>query len=242
MIIEEIKEEISKAQSTIKSLGLSVVDNVHLLCYALEQTKNLDGCFIECGVYKGSTLFTSHEFSKLRGIDKKFVGIDTFGGFPVEQTQNANDSPDAFKVLYEQGRISEQHYQRSLERLSSLKNDSHLNSEYFAISQGDVFEEAKKRSITLIRGKFSDVLPSFHKPISVLHIDCDLYEPYLECLNLLYDKIVSGGIIVFDEYYSLKYPGARIAVDEFLSKLDKNKFEFKKHVTSNFERWYLLKK
>jgi hypothetical protein len=242
MIIEEFKEEITKAQSTIKDLGLSVVDNVHLLCYALEKTKNLNGCFLECGVYKGSTLFTSHEFSKLRGINKKFIGVDTFGGFPVEQTQNVNDSPDMFKMLYEQGRISERHYQKSLERLSSLKNDSHLNSEYFAISQDDVFKEATKRGVTLLRGKFSDVLPAFSEQISVLHIDCDLYEPYLECLNLLYPNIVNGGVIVFDEYYSLKYPGARIAVDEFLSKLDNDKFEFKKHVTGNFERWYLLKK
>ena len=79
-------------------------------------------------------------------------------------------------------------------------------------------------------------------PISVFHIDCDLYEPYLECLHSQFKNVVSGGLIVLDEYYSLKYPGARIAVDEFLKTLHASKYSLRMFKTDNFERWYIEKK
>ena len=51
-----------------------------------------------------------------------------------------------------------------------------------------------------------------------LFLDCDLYESYMLCLEKLYCKVKKGGAIIFDEYYSLKYPDARIAVNEYFEK------------------------
>ena len=62
---------------------------------------------------------------------------------------------------------------------------------------------------------------------------------YKECLNLLYDKVISGGSIIFDEYYSHKYPGARIAIDEFFKGKTGH---FEKYITpEGFERWCFVK-
>ena len=49
----------------------------------------------------------------------------------------------------------------------------------------------------------------------MLHLDCDLYESYKISLTNLYDKVVAGGIIMFDEYDDQRWPGARRAIDEF---------------------------
>ena len=67
-----------------------------------------------------------------------------------------------------------------------------------------------------------------------------LYKSYLTCLDNLYDNVISGGAVIFDEYYSHKYPGARVAVNEFF--LDK-KGHFEKYLTDEgHERWCFIKK
>jgi hypothetical protein len=48
-----------------------------------------------------------------------------------------------------------------------------------------------------------------------VHIDVDLYEPTLASLEFFGPRMVSGGIIVCDDYGFETCPGARRAVDEF---------------------------
>ena len=97
----------------------------------------------------------------------------------------------------------------------------------------------KRKNVSLLKGNFSSVLNNFDKEINILHIDCDLYQSYKDCLDKLYTKVVSGGCIIFDEYYSLKYPGPRIAVDEFFKN---KKGHFEKYTTpEGFQRWCFIK-
>ena len=65
-------------------------------------------------------------------------------------------------------------------------------------------------------GWFDQTLPSFaqeqgNRPIQLLHVDCDLYSSTVTILDNLKDNIVSGTVIVFDEY--MNYPGWQL--DEF---------------------------
>lgn len=64
-------------------------------------------------------------------------------------------------------------------------------------------------NVSLIKGWYSETLPAFlqeHKEkVSFLHIDCDLYSSTKCVLDLLADRIVSGTVIQFDEYWN--YPG-----------------------------------
>ena len=58
-------------------------------------------------------------------------------------------------------------------------------------------------------------------------------------VNKLYENVVIGGSIIFDEYYSHKYPGARIAVNEFF---ENKEGYFEKYITpEGFERWCFIK-
>ncbi len=237
----KIKKELNKSREESSSMGYSTCENVATLACALEMTREVDGSFVECGVFEGNTLITTAIYMKNSGINKEVFGIDTFEGFVPSQSVHPNDAPEMFEKLHESGKITSDHLKRAKERISKNKlKNSHLSSEYFSLSRKSVFKDAKSLGVKLIKGKFSNVLPTFSNKISVLHIDCDLYEPYLECLNFLYEKVSTGGIIVFDEYFSLKYPGARIAVDEFL--LGKTNYELKMFKTGDFERWFLKKK
>jgi O-methyltransferase len=51
---------------------------------------------------------------------------------------------------------------------------------------------------------------------SFVHIDVDLYEPTRACLEYFLPRLVSGGVIVCDDYGSLMFPGAARAWDELL--------------------------
>lgn len=70
-------------------------------------------------------------------------------------------------------------------------------------------------NVKLIKGWFNQTLPTFLKGdtrnVAFLHVDCDLYSSTKTVLDLLLPRIVSGTVIVFDEYFN--YPGWR--QDEF---------------------------
>ncbi len=80
-------------------------------------------------------------------------------------------------------------------------------------------------------GYFDAVLPAFLSKttggVSLLHVDCDLYFSTQTVLAQLRDRIVSGTIIVFDEY--LNYPQWRQhefrAFQEFVAQR-KLKYEY----------------
>ncbi len=66
-----------------------------------------------------------------------------------------------------------------------------------------------KPNVRLVEGWFEDTVPRFteeHKEnCSFVHIDCDLYSSTKTVLDGLWDRIVPGTVIVFDEYFN--YPG-----------------------------------
>ncbi|HQT65138.1 MAG TPA: class I SAM-dependent methyltransferase [Acidocella sp.] len=80
----------------------------------------------------------------------------------------------------------------------------------------------------LVIGWFDKTLPHFvvhhQKPVSFLHIDCDLYSSTKTILHWLKDAIVPGTVIVFDEF--LNYPGWRAheykAWNEFVAQQSLN--------------------
>ena len=76
--------------------------------------------------------------------------------------------------------------------------------------------------VTLIKGFFAESLNLYAGgQIALLHLDVDLYDSYRDCLTQLYDQVAPGGVIAFDEYMGtfeyINAPGARRAIDEFLS-------------------------
>ncbi|MBY3425462.1 class I SAM-dependent methyltransferase [Rhizobium laguerreae] len=77
-------------------------------------------------------------------------------------------------------------------------------------SEGKVPENLPSNA-RIRKGMFSDTIPVFASqtlpPISLLHIDCDLYSSARMVLFGLAKSIRSGTIIVFDEY--INYPGWR---------------------------------
>jgi hypothetical protein len=68
----------------------------------------------------------------------------------------------------------------------------------------------------LVKGLFQNTLPTMPaERIAVLHVDGDWHDSVRGCLEALYDRVVPGGVIQFDDYGF--WQGARKAVDEFFA-------------------------
>ena len=92
---------------------------------------------------------------------------------------------------------------RTLENVSSkLKN---IN-ENFILIEGDVEQTLPK---------FKSENPGFR--ISLLYIDVDIERPTYNALKYLWDRVVPGGIIVFDEYEYHKFSEST-GVDRFMKE------------------------
>jgi len=98
------------------------------------------------------------------------------------------------------------------------------------------------KNVVLVPGLFEDTLPCFRgHSFSCVILDCDLPDSYLTALNCLYSTVVVGGVIVLDEYFSVKYKGVRFVVDQFFS--DKAEEPELFHIEENgWERWRVVKK
>jgi O-methyltransferase len=150
---------------------------------------------VECGVYMGHSLIACAEIARNYGIPIHIYGLDTFTGLPALSEVDK---------LYAS--------QNVLQKADVLFADTSLQDVQSRI-------DAKKltKYITLLPGLFNDTLIKLpEKKYFFVNIDCDLYEPHLECLDFFYPRMEQGGIIFFDDYHSVEYPMAAKAIDKFM--------------------------
>jgi len=93
-------------------------------------------------------------------------------------------------------------------------------------------------NIRLYSGFFDKTLQQCAVPtFSFVHLDCDAYEPYRECLAFFYPRLARGGIILLDEYNDPAWPGCNKAMDEFLSNRPERLQVIAK---DNYEKYYIV--
>jgi len=182
----------------------------------MSQIKYVEGDVVECGVGKGSTLFSMSLLSILLEQNRTFYGFDSFQGLP-EPTQEDKPESDPDKIFKGRFTWSKQ------ETIDSML----LNG---------LPEEFLENKIHLIEGWFENTFQEYKgNGVALLHIDVDNYMPYKESLEHFYPLVNKGGAITFDEYNDPVWAGATKAVDEFFS--DKPEQVIK----SKFYRCYVIK-
>ncbi len=217
--------------------------------------KEVEGDIVEAGCFQGRSLLATAMLLKELGSDKLVYGFDTFQGFPPVYHQNDNFS--AFQRLYDEKRIEDIHWEQILllraykSKLLSTNVDSPQNistSGDFSKTSLDLLHKKIHYlgldNIRIVQGSFEDtMLPSTQSPPKIMAslVDCDLYNSYKVCLPYLWSRTSTGGYMFLDEYYSLKFPGARIATDEFFADLQSKPFRHPAQA-GDFERWGVIKK
>lgn len=161
---------------------------------------HLHGAIVECGIFKGNSFFRLSHFRDLLESkhSRKLIAFDIFGSFP--QTDFKDDKKHLENFTDEAGENSIE--LDEIEKIMKYKNL--INYEF-------------------VKGDINKTVPKYCKnntqlKIALLHIDTNVYEPAVTMLENMYDKVVRGGIIMFDDYGI--FPGETKAVDEFLADKD----------------------
>lgn len=205
-----------------------------------DQHDNLAGDVVEFGVYRGSSLISTALLLKAFGSEKKVYGFDSFTGFP---SYHANDDKARFAELCAQGAITKEHYSRVQFKIECEKlwPREHVFDKTSLDFVRRKIELLGLDNIVLVVGNISENLDKLPAVLMATLYDCDLYQPYADTLADVYERTVPRGTLYFDEYYSLKYPGPRIAVDEFCRTKGIAPTKSSRHSQNSFERWYLQK-
>ncbi len=59
-----------------------------------------------------------------------------------------------------------------------------------------------------------------HKRFSLVHLDVDIHESVKNCLEFFHTRMVTGGVIIIDDYNFPRTPGAKKATDDFVALHD----------------------
>ncbi len=169
------------------------------LLYCMQLTRHLSYPIAEVGV--GSGYGMVYMLTTLRSTrdPRKYLGFDTFEGFPYIHDQDLEGLPEHRKAVSAVGRYAE------------------FGVEHI---QGLIRACGMQKLASLHKGRFEESLPVLpvDTRFSFVYLDCDLYQSYITSLTHLYHRVVEGGVILFDEYeHTVDWPGARKAIDEFFA-------------------------
>lgn len=220
----------------------------------LEENNNLDGDILESGTYQGRMALSMAYFLKSKKYSRKVHTFDTFSGFP---SYSINDANDKFEELMASKSITKEHYEQILElreiNLDVLNKGTSVDkistSGDFATTSIDKLQRKIEylkldEIINIYVGPFELTMISNQdiNKLVLVFLDSDLYDSYIQTLNYVKHKLVIGGIIFLDEYFSLKFPGPRYAVNDFI--LENPNFELKMLpiISREFERWIMIRK
>lgn len=168
-------------------------------CYELwtsiEQVAKLEGDIIEIGVWRGGTSALMARKLELMKQDAKLYACDTFQGL-VKVSENDN--------YHKNGEFSN----TSIDIVTNLYNNMCI------------------KDIELLIGIFPDDTGRFvsDKKFKLCHIDVDIYQSAIDVLDFIWPRLVSGGIIIYDDYGVQTTQGIAKAVNEQMHLSDRHVF------------------
>ncbi|MDC1353117.1 TylF/MycF family methyltransferase [Pelagibacteraceae bacterium] len=151
---------------------------------------NIEGDFIETGVWRGGACILIRELMRINNIKNRKVFVaDSFEGMP--KPKNEFDGSDL--SMFEEIKVS-------VEEVKS-------NFDKFGLNDNQV---------VYIKGWFSESLPKAPiNKLALLRLDGDLYHSTMDSLNNLYHKVSKGGYVIVDD---MDWPECARAINEFRDK------------------------
>ncbi|MFF2190954.1 TylF/MycF/NovP-related O-methyltransferase [Streptomyces sp. NPDC058155] len=164
---------------------------------------NIPGDIVECGVWRGGSMQAcAKTLLALGETDRGLHLFDTFEGMPPPTAEDLRrDGRSAEDLLAAQGK------DRPIWAVASLDD----------VQAGFENVPYPGERVHYVQGLVEDTVPQqAPEQISILRLDTDWYASTKHELEFLYPRLVSGGVLLIDDYGY--WQGSRQAVDEFLEK------------------------
>ncbi|HEY8164943.1 MAG TPA: TylF/MycF/NovP-related O-methyltransferase [Gemmatimonadaceae bacterium] len=157
------------------------------------------GSIIECGVFRGFGVMTWAKLSAMlepENLTRRIYGFDTFDGFPTIGAQDRSKFANPAV-----GELASSSYDELNQLIVEYDRDRFLGH----ISK-----------VELVRGDIATSAPAFieshpHLVVSLLFIDCDLYDPTQSALKAFLPRMPKGAVVAFDELDNPIWPGETLA-------------------------------
>jgi hypothetical protein len=163
----------------------------------------LEGDIVECGVWRGGNLILAGIVCERLNLNRTVYGFDTYTGMSEPTAADVNIAGTAAADKF-----------KRLQRVD--RNDWCYASEEEV--RNNIATETRYSRYRLIAGKCEDTLQdaaNLPERIALLRLDTDWYESTKVELEVLYPRLVCGGILIIDDYGH--WGGARQAVDEYFA-------------------------
>jgi hypothetical protein len=162
----------------------------------------IEGDIVECGVFRGGNMMLAKELCRDISVARRFYLFDTFSGMSEPTDDDVSPVERPARETYQE-----------------VRRDTYTDWVYAPLEE---VEENFRRnhllddSVFFIKGKVEDTLvdeSQLPDRIALLRLDTDWYESTKIELEVLYPRLVSGGVLIIDDYGH--WAGARKAVDEY---------------------------
>ncbi|MGH7546731.1 MAG: TylF/MycF/NovP-related O-methyltransferase [Gemmatimonadales bacterium] len=158
------------------------------------------GSIVECGVFRGFGVMAWAKLSTIlepENLTRRVYGFDTFDGFPAVSDRDASRLKTAAI-----GELAANSYEELLQLIREYDADRFLGH---------------LPKVELIKGDIPQTVPAFvashaHLVVSLLFLDCDLYEPTKVALEQFVPRMPKGAVLAFDELDNPIWPGETLAV------------------------------
>ena len=211
----------------------------------------IPGNIVELGVARGRSLITTGLILNCLNSSKSLLGLDSFHGFPEYSPE---DDFENFEVLRASNLISLEHFERVIRNAAHVKarggdvHPSQISSSLDFSNTSIEYVQSRidylglKERISIRVGDFSVDIEKLVRgeKFSLVLLDSDLFKSYANTLPVLWNQLSPGGLIYLDEYYSLKFPGPRMAVNAFMHSISNGKL-IQLPSWMEFERWAIEK-
>ncbi len=165
----------------------------------------LEGDYLEFGVYEGSRLSSAYYFARRNGLDSmRFYAFDSFEGLPEVTGLDAKGFQQFKEGEYACDRET---FQRRIAR-------NGLDSDKVEIVPGwfdQVLNEETKSRLPL-------------RKAAIVWVDCDLYESTVPVLRFLTDYIQDGTVLIFDDWFCFRADASRGEQRAFREWLDEHPY------------------
>ena len=220
----EADKEIIEFIKISKQFSMTDLHAMYVLSQAIlkAKTNKLDGDFVECGIWRGGNVLLLKLLNDYYKLNKSIFAFDTFDGMTA---------PSKFDIDFQNISAEEQLNKNDK---SEDKKNIHCYSELETVKK-NISKYTNLNNIKFVKGPVEKTLldkENLPEKISILRLDTDFYESTKIELDVLYPKLVQGGVLIIDDYGHWK--GAQKAVDEFFDKKEWL------HIINNSAR-YLIK-
>jgi O-methyltransferase len=165
------------------------------LIWAARSCLALPGDFVECGVYRGDMTWMITQTVDLRGAGKRFYLYDTFSGLDPRYPANSDLASAEHFVQFSANEYGAEDIERHV-RLRFRDMD------YVVVTKG------------VVPVVLHVIAP---ERIAFMHLDMNSPKAEAGALEMLFERVTPGGMIVFDDYGWVQFRQQKESADKFMA-------------------------